>query len=234
MKKTFLGLFLVGCSCIMFAQEDSVKKMMTDNTLTTTSEYNAYSSFTATPPNYVQSYIVRDYPAATNLHWRVDNNDWWHGYYLDNNNMPMHVYYNTGGNTYTVSLPVKQTWVPDAVVTKTVQLYGPVLYDINTIKGSNKEDIYAVRIIENGVSSTVYMDENGNRVTDIYRIETTTDNAAMETQVEPSVNTDMKTGTDMNNAEKIKVKTKNADGTEMKTKTKNGQTKTKTSGTQPY
>jgi hypothetical protein len=230
MKKTFLAMLMAGCSCGVFAQEDSVKTTMMDNTLTTTSEYNAFSSFTATPPDYVHSYVIRDYPAATNLHWRLDNNDWWHAYYLDNN-MPMHVYYNTGGNTYTVSLPVKQTWVPDAVVTKTVQLYGPVLYDINTIKGTNKEDIYAVRILENGVASTVYLDANGNRVMDVYRMETTTDNAAMDTQ---PMQTEMKVETDMNNVDKMKVKTKNADGTETKTKTKNGKTKTKTNGTAPY
>jgi hypothetical protein len=230
MKKTFLAMLMAGCSCGVFAQEDSVKNTMVDNTLTTTSEYNAFSSFTATPPYYVNSYVLIYYPAATNLHWRLDNNDWWHAYYLDNNNMPMHVYYNTGGNTYTVSLPVKQTWVPDAVVTKTVQLYGPVLYDINAIKGTNKEDIYAVRILENGVASTVYMDENGNRVMDVYRMETTTDDAAMQ-----SVETEMKTESDMNGTDtKIKTKVKSSDGTETKTKTKNGNTKMKTSGTKPY
>jgi hypothetical protein len=252
MKKTLLAMLLAGSSCCVFAQvEDSVKKTMTDNTqtttnntqtttdntLTTTSEYNAYSSFTATPPVYVNSYIMRDYPAATNLHWRVDNNDWWHAYYVDANNMPMHVYYNTGGNTYTVSLPVKQSWVPDAVVTKAVQLYGPVLYDINMIKGTNRQDVYAVRILENGVASTVWMDENGNKVLDVYRMETTTtDNSTMSSDMNQSSTTtdatQMNAGTDMNNTEtKTKVKTKNSDGTETKTKTKTkeGKTKTKTS-----
>ena len=230
MKKTILAMLLAGSSCCAFAQvEDSVKNTMTtDNTLTTTSEYNAYSSFTATPPIYVNSYIMRDYPAATNLHWRLDNTDWWHAYYVDANNMPMHVYYNTGGNTYTVSLPVKQTWVPEAVVTKSVQLYGPVLYDINMIKGTNKQDLYAVRILENGVASTVWMDENGNKVMDVYRLETTTDNAAMGT--EQTTTTEMKMETDNSTETKTKVKTENSDGTETKTKTKtkDGKTKTKT------
>ena len=171
---------------------------------------------------------MRDYPAATNLHWRLDNTDWWHAYYVDANNMPMHVYYNTGGNTYTVSLPVKQTWVPEAVVTKSVQLYGPVLYDINMIKGTNKQDLYAVRILENGVASTVWMDENGNKVMDVYRLETTTDKAAMGT--EQTTTTEMKMETDNSTETKTKVKTENSDGTETKTKTKtkDGKTKTKT------
>ena len=238
MKKTILAMLLAGSSCSVFAQvEDSLKNTMTDNTLTTTSEYNAYSTFTATPPNYVHSYILRDYPTATNLHWRLDNTDWWHAYYIDNANMPMHVYYNTGGNTYTVSLPVKQTWIPDAVVSRSVQLYGPVLYDINMVKGTNKQDIYAVRILENGVASTVWMDENGNKVLDVYRVETaTTDNATMSTEMNQT-STEMKVKTDMNtnNTEtKTKVKTEHSDGTETKTKTKTkeGKTKTKT-GTEP-
>jgi len=228
MKKTILAMILAGSSCAVFAQEDSAKNV----TLMTTSEYNAYSTFTAMPPTDVHSYIMRDYPAATDLHWRMENTDWWHAYYLDNNGMPMNVYYNMRGNTYTVALPVKQTWIPDAVVTKAVQLYGPVLYDISSIKGSDKQDIYAVRILENGMTSTIWMDENGNKVMDIYRVEPVV-TETMNTEVVPA-GTEVKTETDMNSTDtKTKVKVKNDDGTETKTKTKNGQTKTKTSGTEP-
>jgi hypothetical protein len=248
MKKIVLAALLVGSSYAVFAQTDTSVTNKTNttnttmdngmnNTMMTTADYNAFSTYTATPPDYMHSYVLRDYPTAADLKWRQEG-DWWHGYYL-NNGMPSHVYYTTGGNTFTVALPVRQSWVPDDVVSKAVTLYGPMLYDINTVKGTNSQDIYTIRILENGQMSTVWMDANGNKALDVYRMETTSDNAAMgtgTTEVQTSTTTEVNTSTDMNmnNSKdtKTKIKVKNADGTETKTKMKDGKVKTKT-GTQP-
>src|SRR5690348_4560752 len=114
MKKTLLLMLLAGSSCAVFAQNDSLGRMngnmnratSTDtmnslnrtsdnsawgdnNQLYSNSNYNAYGLYTATAPDYVQGYVLRDYPMATNLHWQ-QNNDWWHAYYL-NGTEPMNV-----------------------------------------------------------------------------------------------------------------------------------------------
>jgi len=253
MKKLFMTMLVAGSSCAVFAQEDSMRTTMgtvgdssvittdpsinANGSMTTSSDYNAFSTYTAMPPEYMGSYVLRDYPGAADVKWRQEN-DWWHGYYVTGGT-PAHVYYNTAGQTFTVALPVRQSYVPETVVSKAVEMYGPVLYDINTIKGSSKEDVYAVRIIENGQLSTVWIGEDGNRVMDVYRIETSTDNAAMGTEnIQPGVTTEASMTTDAGSsanmnvstdgATKTKIKTKNSDGTETKTKIKSGTTKTKT------
>src|SRR3982751_6669576 len=104
MKKTFLAMLLAGCSCAVFAQDDSLRTNATNNTtnsdyntMSTNTNYNAYGTFTATPPQSVQNYVTRDYPTATNMRWQQTSPDWWHGYYVENN-QPMHVYYSTSFN----------------------------------------------------------------------------------------------------------------------------------------
>jgi len=228
MKKTILAMLFLGSSCAVFAQ-DSLNS--NNNSLNTNTSYNAYSAFTATPPVEVQSYIIRDYPTVTNVKWQNSSPDWWHGYYITNG-QPMHVYYNTYFNTrgqfYTVALPVKQSFVPDAVVSKVIDLFGPTLYDITTVKGSSNQDIYAVRILENGQVSTQWMDENGNKVIDIYRVETVeTTDAAMNTEPTTVTTTDTNAATEINAADKskMKMKMKTEDGKKIKTKIENGKVK---------
>jgi len=209
--------------------------MNSDNSLSSNSSYNAYSNFTATPPDYVSGYVLRDYPTATDVRWQ-QTSDWWHGYYM-NNGQPMNVYYNTAGVTYNVALPVRQTLVPDAVVSKAVGMFGPTLYDINTIKGANRQDVYVVRTLQNGQVSSQYMDENGTTVSDIYRVEATdpmmmNNNAALSNDTNMSTTTngmssstsDMSTS-NTDNAGKLKIKTKTSDGKKTKTKIVNGTVK---------
>ena len=243
MKKTILAMFLVGSSCAVFAQNDSLNRNMgnnsninrnatsttdsawNNNNLVNSGTYNAYGTFTATPPGYVASYVLRDYPMATDVRWQ-QNEDWWHGYYLYND-MPSHVYYNTAGETFTVALPVHQTLVPDAVVTKANQMWGPTVYDITKIKGTHGQDVYHIRTIENGMVSDQWVDEDGNKVIDIYRMDSELDtdkhhnnadmNAAMSTDNSRSMD-----HPDAGSAKKMKIKTETSDGKEIKTKIKNG------------
>ena len=119
MKKTFLAMLLAGSSVAVFAQTDSLKTDMsnpnTTQSMTTNSSYNAYSTYTATLPTGMQNYVMRDYPAATGIRWQ-QSGDWWHGYYV-NAGMPVHLFYNERGQTFTAALPVHQSYVPDAVST---------------------------------------------------------------------------------------------------------------------
>jgi hypothetical protein len=239
MKKTFLAMLLAGSSVAVFAQTDSLKTDMsnpnTTQSMTTNSSYNAYSTYTATLPTGMQTYVMRDYPAATGIRWQ-QSGDWWHGYYV-NAGMPVHLFYNERGQTFTAALPVHQSYVPDAVVSKAIDLYGPVMYDINHIKGTSGQDVYLVRILENGQLSSQYMAEDGSKVIDIYRTEVADKDLNSMNVTTPATTTDSnvttenaKITTDVNavdDATKMKTKTKEADGTKTKTKMENGKVKIK-------
>ncbi|MFL5739166.1 MAG: hypothetical protein ACJ75B_03035 [Flavisolibacter sp.] len=165
----------------------------TNNSLNNNTSYNAYGSFNATPPDYVQSYVTRDYPTATDVKWQ-QSADWWHGYYM-NNGQPVNTYYNTAGQSFTVALPVRESLVPDAVVSRAISTYGPTLYDITSVKGTNGQDIYMVRTLENGQITSQWMGEDGTKVIDVYR----TDENGMNT-MNGSMNNSSNMNGSMNNS----------------------------------
>ncbi|HEY0354877.1 MAG TPA: hypothetical protein VGC29_01655 [Flavisolibacter sp.] len=233
MKRTILAMLLVGSGCAVFAQDDSLRMSTTsDNTaMTTSTEYNAYGAFTATAPDYVSSYVVRDYPAASDVKWRQAG-EWWHGYYIENG-QPNHVYYNNAGQTFRVAIPVRQSLVSEDVVTKIVDLYGPMVYDVNTIKGTNGQEIYHVRLLDNGQIVHQYLNADGTKAIDIWRTDVADPelhsgmnvNSAGTTEVETESNIkEMKIKRD---GDELKIKTEYKDGTETKTKIKDGKVKTK-------
>ena len=243
MKKILLSTVLVASSWMLFAQ-DTKNTNNTTNQMSnsTTSNYNAYGI-----PNYVQMNFQTQYPNVSNLTWDKSSADWYHGYYSDANGRYTHIYYSTDPYYnvkyyperivgYTVSLPVLETWVPDAVITTATNLYKQNLYDITAMKGNNSTDMYVVRVMDNGELKSMYIDANGTAVTDFIRVEepvnnmtdvntsTSTDtNAAMDNS---STNSDLNTSTNA----KTKTKTTMSDGSQIKTKTKNGKTTTKKSG----
>ena len=248
MKKILLSTVLVASSWMLFAQEDATNKthnMNNNNTTTnqqtntstdpmynttTTANYNAFGV-----PNYVQMNFQTQYPAVTNLTWTSPTADFYHGYYSDNAGRYTHVYYSTDPYynvqyyperivSYKVSLPVIQTFVPDAVVTTASNLYKHNLYDIAAMKGNNEQEIYVVRVFDNGELKSMWMDANGTGVTDMWRVEEQMNMNTTDVNVETS--TDVNAAKE-NNTIKTKTKTEYSDGTEIKTKTKDGKTKTK-------
>lgn len=249
MKKIFLSAVLAASSCVLFAQDttnrtnntstDQQMNMSTNQTYstTTTSNYSAYGI-----PNYVQMNFQSQHPNVSTLTWTSPTADWYHGYYTDANGRYTHVYYSTDPyynvayypervTGYIVSLPVLQTYVPDPVITTATNLYKQNLYDITAMKGNNKEDVYLVRVQDNGELKSMYMDANGTAVTDYYRTEEQMNTTNMNTSTSTDTNAAMDNSmNNMNNDAKTKTKTKMSNGSELKTKTKNGKTRTKTSG----
>src|SRR5689334_14060933 len=118
MKKTILAMMMAGSVVAASAQTDSMNRNMSDttagNTAVSSGSYNAFGTYNAIAPDYMETYVLRDYPGATNIRWQ-QNGDWWHGYYM-NNNQPTHLYYTSSGATFTAALPVKQNMVPDDVI----------------------------------------------------------------------------------------------------------------------
>ncbi|HEU4470817.1 MAG TPA: hypothetical protein VFR58_07040 [Flavisolibacter sp.] len=197
MKKTILALLMTGGSCAVFAQTDTSmmrrdtmqmqtqsntdmqmqtttqdsSMQMQNGTLSSAGNYNAYNSFTATVPDYMQTYVMRDYPTASDIRWR-QTGDWWHGYSVANG-QPTHMYYNNSGQTFTVSLPVRQGLVPETFMSRAVEMFGPTLYDVSVIKGTHGQEVYHIRTIENGQLGHHWLDESGNKTLDIYREDST-------------------------------------------------------------
>jgi hypothetical protein len=263
MKKIFLSAVFVASSWMLFAQDTTNRtnntmnnttsdQQMNSNTnqnttthqsynTTSTSNYNAYGI-----PNYVQMNFQTQYPTVSNLTWTAPTADWYHGYYSDANGRYTHVYYSTDPYYsvkyypervvgYTVSLPVLQTYVPDAVITTATNLYKQNLYDITAIKGNNKQDIYLVRVQDNGELKSMWMDAGGTAITDYWRTEeqmnmNNTTNSTISTDTNAAMDSNSSMNNNMNNNVKTKTKTIMSDGSQIKTKTKNGKTTTKKSG----
>jgi len=265
MKKILFSTVLAASSWALFAQDTTNRVMNNNTTTnqqmssstnqntntnptsnqtynnTTTSNYNAYGI-----PNYVQMNFQTQHPSVSNLTWDRSTADWYHGYYSDANGRYTHVYYSTDPYYnvkyyperivgYTVSLPVLQTWVPDEVVTTATNLYKQNLYDITAMKAKDSQEVYQVRVQDNGELKSMWMDANGTAITEYWRVEepmmnTTNVNSSTTTDTNAAMD-NSSTNSDMNTNAKTKTKTKMDDGSEMKTKTKNGKTKTKTSGT---
>lgn len=222
---------------------------------TSTSDYSAYGI-----PNYVQQNFQTAHP-NTNLMWDRPSADWYHGYYMDNGRYTnvyysTDPYYNSGYypervTGYTVSLPVLQTYVPDNVISTATNMYKQNLYDIVAVKGNNHQNLYQVRLIDNGQIRTMWIDSAGTSTADIYRTEqnmntemqttnsntinSTQSNAAMDhskSEISHSNNEIHHSENDMYHKKvshkNVKTKTKKvtSDGRKIITKTKNGKTRT--------
>ena len=232
------------------------------NSTTTTSNYSAYGI-----PTYVQTNFQAQHPNVSNLQWTNSTADFYHGYYTDpTSGRYTHVYYSTDPyynsqyypervTGYTVSLPVLETWVPDAVITTALNQYKQNLYDIAAMKGNNQTNMYVVRVLDNGELKSMYMDSTGAGVTNYLRTEDSTNmngsmngntmnsNSSMSNDTNGTMNnsstttnsssTDMNTTNNTNTTDKntkVKTKTTMSDGSQLKTKTKNGKTTTKKNG----
>ncbi|MCW3072984.1 MAG: hypothetical protein JWP69_53 [Flaviaesturariibacter sp.] len=257
MKKTILALTLVGCGAVAGAQ-DSLKTnasmqnsqnssmqnsqnasmQNSQNTMdpqmqSSVGSYNAYGT-AVTVPSHTQAYLLRDYPTATNATWQ-QSGDWYRANVI-NNNRSMHMYYGPSGDSYAVALPVTQSWVPEEVITSALNTYGTSIYAVNRIKGATGQELYAVTVLENGVSRTEYLNLDGTSVAalDVFRTDNmqmdpatgtwnnTSSNAAMG-NTNSSTNTTNGTGTNNSN-----LNTTNMNGTTNNMGTTNMNTNTNT------
>ena len=64
-------------------------------------------------------------------------------------------------NGFKASLPVFNTYVPDAVVINAINTFGNNLYSITRRLPNGDEEMYHVTVIKNGVSEIVMMNSQG-------------------------------------------------------------------------
>lgn len=188
--------------------KDSMSRM-NNASLSSNNAYNAYGATSVAIPYRAQMNFQKDYPgvANNNITW-TQSGDWYHGTYL-NNGRYSHIYYNDKGNTYTVSMPVTQTYVPDDIMSKATTMYGPTIYDVTTLKGdSTHANIYQIRTLENGQVKAQWIADDGSTVADPFRsdINTTAAGTGSNTNVNANANS-------MNNTDKTMMH--NADSSSM-------------------
>jgi hypothetical protein len=153
MQKIFLSAIMLAGAYALCAQEVTVYK--------------------ATDVNYQVPVIIKTnfqaaYPAATQVTWQPMSSDWWYATYKDNNRLTI-VYYNTQpyylirDESYKMSLPVLNTFVPEDVIANAVNTYGGDLYSITAMKVNGAETpTYQVVLIKNGTMESATM--NGTAV----------------------------------------------------------------------
>jgi hypothetical protein len=223
MKKLVFVMLLVAGGFAALAQDPVYNN-------TSTGTYNAYAT-----PDYVKMDFQKNYPEINDVIWADPTTDWYHSYYVRNGHYS-NIYYSTDPyynisyypervTGYMVALPVLQTYVPDAVISKASDLYKNNLYDITALKNANKEDVYQVRVLGNGQLQTLWMTAEGAEVTNVYRTDADI-NLPQTSNVTTITTSDSNAAMDNT---KTKIKTKTADGKKTVTKTKNGKTKTKSS-----
>jgi hypothetical protein len=186
MKKTLIALLFVGSSSALLAQTvtdstnsnpntttDDMNAM--DNNSTTsvsTGNYSAYGTVAVDVPATVRYSFQKDYPNVTGAQWYQTPNGQLRVMYKDMNNQDMDVYYyGTSAQSYMVSLPVRQSLTPDDIITKAKSMFGMSVYDINRVKAANNEDVYHVRLLDNGQVRSVWISEQGTEVAaaDVFR-----------------------------------------------------------------
>lgn len=179
MKKILLTtLFLGGCAGL-FAQDTTMNTVNQNARNVNATSYNDYGNNVANAPASFQSSFTKDYPAAANVTWQQSGDQWRASY--NNGGRITNVYYALNGANYSVSLPVLNTYVPEELVSKAVNMHSGNLYSITIIKGAEGQNVLGVTMLDNGLSRIEFIGEDGAMVTNAFRADS---GSAMDTMID--------------------------------------------------
>ena len=154
MKRFLLAVIMLAGVYSLCAQEPVV-------TTTTKTTINGVGHNSQVPASIRMDFQLT-HPTAMDVKW-MPINDWWYASYKNEDNRMERVYYNTQpyylerNETYRLSLPVLNTFVPDDVIASAVNTYGNELFSITATKPGESGPAYHVTLIRNGVSEIVSM-----------------------------------------------------------------------------
>jgi hypothetical protein len=131
---------------------------------------NTYTFPGTSVPPYIVTNFDQAYPGVTVLSWDPVRTYWRASYKMDNR--VIYVFYDERGVNYRASLPVLQNNVSEEVVSTALRVYGPVVYGITKLKGTNDTEIYQVRLLDNGTIKIVWMNTDGTTAADIFKVKT--------------------------------------------------------------
>jgi hypothetical protein len=137
-----------------------------------TGSYNAYGTLATDVPTTVRYSFQKEHPDVTGAQWYQTPTGQLRVMYKDANNQDMDLYYyGTSAQSYMISLPLKQSLTSDDIVAKAKSMFGLAVYDINRVKAANMEDVYHIRLLDNGQVKSVWINEQGTEVaaTDVFR-----------------------------------------------------------------
>jgi len=157
MKKIICAALIITAAYIVNAQDPVVYS----------TTVNPNPDYSMQVPVTIKTNFQTSYPMQTTVTWMPNGQDWWYATYKNDNNRIVRVYYNTQpwymmrGESFKASLPVLNTYVPDAVVTNAINAYGNNLYSITRRLSNGNDEVYHVTIIKNGVSEVTLMNSQG-------------------------------------------------------------------------
>ncbi len=160
MKRIVLAVILLAAAYGISAQEPVVY-----TTTTTTTSVKSNIDYTAQVPTTIRTNFQMTYPTVTEVTW-MPVNDWWYATYRNEDNRVVRVYYNTQpyyldkNESFRLSLPVLNTFVPDDVIAAAINSYGNELFSITAAKPGESTQGYHVTLIKNGVSEIVMMNSD--------------------------------------------------------------------------
>jgi hypothetical protein len=166
MKKTILVMMILAAGYTLRAQATFAYKF-----------YTADYESTDIVPQPIPASFQTAYPVVS-MTTTEPTSIWWHSTYKVENNRISYVYYSQqpyyllqGRDVnYKVALPVINTYIPETVIEAAIGHYGASLYSITTIRAANNEMVYQVCLVENGITSSVWMSPQSTVFTSLDRM----------------------------------------------------------------
>lgn len=148
-----------------------------------TTDYKTYGTLAVDVPSTVRYSFQKENPLVTDAQWYQTPTGQLRVMYKDKNNQDKDVYYfGSSAQSYTVSLPVMQSFTSEDIVAKAKTMFGMSVYDINRVKAANDEFVYHVRLLDNGQVKSVWISEQGTEVAaaDVFRSAVVADSDIIE------------------------------------------------------
>ena len=141
MKKIIIGLILITATTMTYARNTPARNV----------------------PLSVKDRFHKDYPDANATHWKYTDGKWNANFRKMEDNKMMDACYDGKGHRIDTRMTIAQTAVPDKVLHRLNDKYpGRYNHHFTKVERPNKRDLYQVRVKQQGVYKTLYLDGRGH------------------------------------------------------------------------